>query len=245
MSETTPDKNERNTFTKPGFILSAALIAALFAAAVMIAFLPRNDEPSTAAPSSSPSSFASASAGEGTEESVCELPGNDESALGTAPESDWELTGTMAVPSEPDQFGPGALTDSGTPYCFSHNPTGALYAAANIFASVVYGDQLRVFRQQVAESELREEAITALEKTGAAPDSDDPKFQIQGFLLDRYTGSNATVILGLEVNNGAVGSVTIPLVWEDGDWKLVLEQGGPLEPRQLNDLSEFIPWSGL
>lgn len=246
MSETTPDHNDRNPFTRPVFILSAALIVALIAAVLVIAFLPSgNKEPDSTAPISTASTPTPAASGGEIEKSVCGLPGDDGSALGAAPESNWELTGPMAVPYDPEVYGPGGGDQPGPQVCFSHNPTGALYAAANIFASIVYGDQLAVFKQQVAEGELRDEAISALENYEASDTTGDPQFQIAGFQLERYTASRATVNLGFEVDNGSVGSITLPLVWQGGDWKLVLEQSGPPEPQQLNDLAEFIPWSGV
>ncbi|MPY12275.1 hypothetical protein [Arthrobacter bussei] len=250
MSESTTENDNRNPFTRPGFILSAALIVALIAAVLVIAFLPRNgnDEATTPTPAATssaataePSAAQSAAAGE----SVCGLSGSSETALGAAPESNWELTGTMAVPSDPAQVGPGEATDSGTPYCFAATPTGALYAATNIFASLVYGDQMNVFQQQVASGPERDEAIAALQANGVSSTPANPAFQVQGFQLQRYSTSAATVVLGFNIENGSVGSITMPLVWEDGDWKLALEQSGPPEPRQLNDLTGFIPWSGV
>ena len=250
MSDTTTENDDRNPFTRPGFILSAALIVALIAAVAVIAFLPRNGNneatPTTSATSSStPTPEPSSTQEAVTDESVCGLPNSEETALGAAPKSNWELTGTRAVPSDPEQAGPAAITGSGTPYCFAPSPTGALYAATNIFASLVYGDQMDVFQQQVAESPTRDEAIASLEAEGVASSTADPSFQVQGFQLQRYSTSAATVVLGFEIENGAVGSLTMPLIWEDGDWKLALEQSGPPEPRQLNDLSGFIRWSGI
>lgn len=250
MSDTSPDENTRNPFTRPGFIASGVLILVLVAAVVVIAFLPRNDEPGAATPSSSsspsaPSSTTTATE-EGTQESVCGIPGSDDTALGTAPESKWELMGTMAVPSAPETHGPGESTDTGVPFCFAQSPTGALYAAANIFASTMHGDPLSFYEQLVADSEARDEALAALAgEDQPSPSTDEQSFQIQGFQLDRYSNTSATVSLGFEIENGAVGSITLPLVWEEGDWKLLIEQSGAPEPRQLNDLSEFIPWSGV
>ncbi|MUK01612.1 hypothetical protein GM708_06535 [Vibrio cholerae] len=250
MSDTPTENESRNPFTRPGFILSAALIVALIAAVLVIAFLPRNGNDEATTPTPAETSSAATTEPTATEaataaESVCGLPSSSDTALGTAPQSNWELTGTMAVPSDPEQVGPGSATAEGTPFCFAATPAGALYAATNIFASLVYGDQMSVFQQQVASGQARDEAIAALEADGVASDPADPAFQVQGFQMQRYSPSAATVVLGFEIENGSVGSITMPLLWEDGDWKLALEQSGPPEPRQLNDLTGFIPWSGV
>ncbi|SDI84219.1 hypothetical protein SAMN04488693_12631, partial [Arthrobacter subterraneus] len=108
------------------------------------------------------------------------------------------------------------------------------------------GDPLSFYEQLVADSEARDEALAALAgEDQPTPSTDDPSFQIQGFQLERYSDTSATVSLGFEIENGAVGSITLPLVWEEGDWKLLIEQSGAPEPKQLNDLSDFITWSGV
>jgi hypothetical protein len=236
---------ERNSFTRPGFIISAALIAALIAAVIALLLVPRGDDNSNAAPVPSDGTNSSAPATPAdVEESVCGLPGSAETALGTAPDTNWELSGPMAVPSEPASAGPGEVTGSGVPFCFAQSPTGALYAASNILASVLYVNQTDVFKHQVAEGILRDEAMEELSSSSASGIG-DAGFQIKGFRLDNYGPSEATVTLGLETENGSVGEITLPLIWQTGDWKMVLEQSGLPEPRQLNDLSGFIAWSGV
>lgn len=245
MSDSSPDKNDRNPFTRPAFILSAALIVALIAAVAVIAFLPGNDEPGAAAPSSTSSPSAPSSTTTTTEletqESVCGLPGNDETALGTAPDSQWELIGRTAVPTAPETVGPGRVDDEGVRSCFANSPTGALFAAANIFGLVSSGNQRAVLEELAADSPAREQELEQLE--GATP-TEIPA-QIKGFQLQNYTESAATVELGIELESGAVGSVPIPLVWEDGDWKLNVTEGGISGSQQLNDLSAYISWSGV
>lgn len=242
MSETTPDNHERNPFTRPRFIISAALVIALVAAVMVIAFLPGNDDPGTTAPSNAPSTAAtSRSAEEDTEDSVCGLPGTDESALGAAPESDWELVGRTAVPSAPESVGPGAVSDTGVRYCFANSPSGALFAAANIFGLVSSGEQRSVLTELAANTPARDQELQQLEEDPPSA----PGAQIKGFQIQNYTESAATIDLGIELPNGAVGSVPVPLVWEEGDWKLTVVDGGISGSQQLNDLSAYVPWSGV
>ncbi|NOJ60961.1 hypothetical protein [Arthrobacter sp. 260] len=249
MSDVSPDENHRNPFTRPGFIISAALVLALIAAVIVIAFIPRGgDEPDAGLtePTSTETTSAPSATAAGAEESICGLPASEDTALGAAPESDWELLGTMAVPEAPDTAGPGVVDESGIRTCFAQTPTGALYAASNIFATMIAGDPVDLYEKLVADSEARDEALEALTaEVQNSPGTNDESFQIQGFQLDRYSETNATVTLAFQVENGSVGSITLPLVWGQGDWKLLIEQSGAPEPRQLNDLSDFISWSGI
>jgi hypothetical protein len=242
MSETTPDKDERNPFTRPGFILSAALIAALLAAVMVIAFLPGNDEPGTAAPSSTSSPSAPTSAEEGAEESICGLPGNDETALGAAPESDWELVGTMAVPTAPETAGPGVADEDGFRSCFAQTPTGALYAAANIWATGFFGDPSKLYEELAADSSVRDEALEAIARGEEVGSPNVPGMQIRGFILRSYSDQEATVDLAVETENGSFGSLPTPLVWEGGDWKIDLPPTGNTGFQQRGNLNDYIRW---
>lgn len=244
MSETTTDKDERNPFTRPGFILSAALIVALIAAVAVIAFLPRGDnEPDaqTIAPTSSaPSSTEAAKpAGRG---SVCGLPGDEETALGSAPESDWELVGRMAVPSAPEAAGPGVVDESGFRSCFAQTPTGALYAAANIWATGFFGNPTKLYQELAADSSVRNQALEAIANGEDVGSPNVPGMQIRGFILRSYTDQEATVDIAVETENGSYGSLPTPLVWEDGDWKIDLPPTGNTGLQQLQNLNDYIRW---
>ena len=78
----------------------------------------------------------------------------------------------------------------------------------------------------------------------AAPPT-NVKVQIAGFNVS-YTANQAVVELAFKADTGALASVPTTLLWQDGDWKgVVADNGAPLEePRQIRDLSGFIPWSG-
>lgn len=250
MSETTPDKNERNPFTRPGFILSAALVVALIAAVAVIAFLPRgDDEPDVrgTAPTSAVSETPTAEAA--AEESVCGLPGSDDSALGVAPDSEWELVGTTVVPTAPETIGPGMVSADGFRSCFAQTPAGALFAAANLVGLGSVQDvemQRKLTEQLVVPSAGQQAALEDLaERDFSSPSS--ASIQISGFRLLSYTDESANVDIAFTTQNGAVGHASIPLRWTDGDWKTEIADNGQLlnEPTQLNDLSDYIPWSGV
>jgi hypothetical protein len=244
MSQSTESTTESNPFTKPGFIIAAALVVALIAAAVVIFLLPKgqgNAQPAPAlAEPSSTSASPSASATAGA--SVCGLPASSETALGAAPETKWELVGTMAAPTDP-RIGPGKTDDQGIRSCFAHTPTGALYAAVNLWALGSDPSKERAIAQQLAVKGPGRDAGMKAPQT-AAPAS-AVKIQISGFNVS-YTANQAVVELAFKADNGALASVRTTLLWQDGDWKgVVADNGAPLEePRQVRDLSGFIPWSG-
>lgn len=244
MSDSSHDKNDRNPFTRPPFILSAALIVALIAAVAVIAFLPHgDDEPDarTAAPTNSaPNSTTTAP--EETPNSVCGLPGNDKTALGAAPESDWELVGTMAVPSAPETSGPGVTDESGFRSCFAQTPAGALHAAANIWATGFFGDPAKLYQELAADSSVRDQALEAIGGGEEVGSQNVPGMQIRGFILRSYTDQEATVDIAVETENGSFGSLPTPLVWENGDWKINLPPTGNTGLRQLQNLNDYIRW---
>jgi hypothetical protein len=245
MSQSTESTTESNPFTKPGFIIAAALVVALIAAAVVIFLLPQGQgnaqpAPAPAEPGSSATASPSASATAGA--SVCGLPASSETALGTAPETKWELVGTMAAPTDP-KIGPGKTDDQGIRSCFAHTPTGALYAAVNLWALGSDPSKERAIAEQLAVKGPGRDAGMKAPQT-AAPAS-AVKIQISGFNVS-YTANQAVVELAFKADNGALASVRTTLLWQDGDWKgVVADNGAPLEePRQVRDLSGFIPWSG-
>jgi len=241
----TPETTGRNPFSSRGFVLSAAFVVALIAAAILLAVLPRPTGPRAEPiplPTPKPTSSASQA---GTEPSVCGLPASDDTALGAAPDSSWELVGTMAVPTSPKIHGPGDVDDTGFRSCFAHSPTGALYAAANIWGTGFYGDAERLYRDLAADSPTRDAALSAIDEGKEISNSAAPKIQIRGFIIKHYEEGSAVIDLGIETADGALGTLPTPLVWEGGDWKLNLPQTGQTGIKQLATLNGYISWSGV
>jgi hypothetical protein len=250
MSESTQSSTERSPFTKPGFIISAALVVALFAAVVVIFFLPKADStaqptpPSSAAGTSSAPSKSADAAGK----SVCGLPSSTETALGAAPKSKWELVGKMAAPTDPKTFGPGMTEDDGFRSCFAQSPTGALYAAANMIALGSSGtqDELKLAEKLLVPGPGRDAAIKAA-KTRTSTAGSSETAQVSGFLLKSYSPAEADVDLAIKLPNGALAHSVLSLRWIAGDWKVKASDDGQVfnGVAQLSDLSGFILWSGV
>ena len=247
MSETPSDNSQRNPFTRPGFIISAALIAALISAVIAIVAFPTADEPDAGGTTQQTARADETTAAEpGVAASVCGLPPSEDTALGTAPDSNWELISGIAVPSEPSMVGPGMVSDDGFRWCFAHSPKGALYAAVNIFALGSTGDlaiQERIVEDLTAPGPGREEAFDNIGPASTA----GPSIQVAGFQLRSYDGRSAVVDLAFRTSAGAVGHVVMPLEWVGGDWKITVGDNGQLinEPVQLNDLNDYISWNGV
>ena len=109
MSESTQSSTERSPFTKPGFIISAALVVALLAAVVVIFFLPKDRQHRPARPGliGGQHLLGAVHGSRRGGKSICGLPSSTDTALGAAPKTKWELVGKMAAPTDPKTFGPG------------------------------------------------------------------------------------------------------------------------------------------
>lgn len=249
MSQSTESTPEANPFTKPGFIIAAALVVALLAATVVIFLLPKGDttaQPGPASPSSTASATPSAPA-DAAGKSVCGLPSSNDTALGAAPKSKWELVGKIAVPTDPKTFGPGKTDPDGFRSCFAHSPTGALYAATNILALGSSGDP--VLNRKASENLLMPgpgRDIAVEDAANASPSTSNSTVQFRGFLIKSYTPTAANVDVAFQSDKGVLAHAILPLQWADGDWNLSIADSGQLinEISQLRDLSSFIAWSG-
>ena len=229
-------------FRRRGFILAAAVIAVIILAAIIVAVtsLSRGSTnpttaPTTPAPSTSPT-------GDAADASICGLPGFEtESTLTSAPETDWELVGTVAAPTDPTESGPGVIDDAGFRSCYAHTAKGALYAAANFAAmgsDATFGPRLvELVAPGPGRDELASEPITSSSPTRA---------QIAGYSIGAYSSDAVTVDLVLNYADGRLVSIPLKLVWAEGDWKILLTATGdfPLAPAELENLGGYTPWSG-
>jgi len=256
-----PADEGRSAWTRPAFVGSAVLLLALAILAGWL--LTRGDgDPNgpgataspgaaaspgaTGAPTSRPTGTAAPSAPPSAEPSVCGLTA--EAASGTltrAPDARWDLVGTVAAPSVEGQ-GPGE-DDDGLRTCFARTPTGALLAAANVAAMGSNATLVeRMTNEMTAAGPGREAALGRIADEGAPAVPSVVRYQIRGFRLLDYSGTEASVDLALGVDGGLTGSFVLDLRWEDGDWKVVLTDDGGLGslPAPVPDLTGYTLWSG-
>ncbi len=237
MTSTEP----RSPFTRRGFIAAAIVVGIIVLAAiiVLVTMLTRGTT-DTPSPTTSPSTSA-APTDNASDKSICGLTGLDtKNTLTEAPNSKWELVGTVAAPTDPRGSGPGLTATNGFRSCFAHTARGALYAAANMLAM---GSDARL--QPLLADKL---AVPGPGRDVAmkAPASDTQiRYQIAGYKIT-YNKEEATVDLAVTVSSGQTASVPFLIQWSGGDWKAVLTDQGqpPLKSAPLENLGGYTPWAG-
>lgn len=253
MSQSPDSTTESNPFTKPGFIISAALVVALVAAVVVIFLFPKGEDSAQSAPAPTEAGNSAAASPSTSQaaagDSICGLPASSETALGTAPTSKWELVGRMATPTDPETFGPGETDESGFRSCFANSPTGALYAAMNV-AALGSSDSPEVVAKlsdKLLVPGAGRDAAMKEASEGGTSSGDSSTIQVRGFLIRSYTSSEADIDLAFETNEGVLARTTMSMRWMDGDWKVKPADTGMTYNgvSQLRDLSGFLIWSGV
>jgi hypothetical protein len=233
----------RSPFRRRGFVIAAAVVAVIVLAGIIV-LVTSLSRGATGPADPSPTPSASPT-GDAADESVCGLPGFEtENTLTSAPETEWELVGTVAAPTDANGAGPGT-TEHGFRSCFAHTAEGALYAAVNFVALGTDSRNSSRMFDLLAAGPARD-AVKAASGTPSTPSS--TRLQVAGFKVDAYTGSNATVDVAWTITSegGALVSNPVVLQWEEGDWKVVLtETGAPIAPAPLENLGGYIPWAGV
>lgn len=252
---TNNDDTQRTTpWTRPGFIISAVVIAFIVIAGIVIAIATHHTTtptPGTAGPTIATPAPTTTASNSGTD-SVCGLPKGPESALTTPPTStEWKLVGSMAAPSEAS-VGPGAVS-SGIHTCFAHSSTGALYAAVNLIAdlSAPNANTLAIVKARTAKGTGYDAAVSLTQSSDPMPGGTDgdPIYQVAGFRYLDYADNRATLEVIVRLTNGSaagsVASVPVTMAWQDGDWKRVVQPDGTIpEGSNLDANATYVHWSG-
>ena len=230
-----------NPFTSRGFIAAAIVVGVILLAGVIV-LVTALTAPHT--PVAKPTSTPSGPVASGDDKSVCGLPGFEtESSLTTAPNTKWELVGTVATPTDPKGAGPG-LDDKGLRTCYAHTAEGALFAAVGYLA--VGSDARNVPRlyELLADGPVRDQ----LQATPSPGDPSSDRLQVAGFKVNAYSASEATIDVAWQVTSAGSQLVSFPTVlrWEHGDWKVVIDKNGPpFAPSPLASLGGYTPWAGV
>lgn len=238
---TDEEPRSSSIFAGRGFVAATIVVGALVALGIFV-LIATLVSPPGGGPTTEPTNGPGPSAGD---ESVCGLDGFEEtSSLDAAPETDWQLVGTVAAPTDPD-VGPGVVASDGFRSCYAHTAQGALYFAVNFLALGTDSTLNTQLLDLVAEGPGKDALEEAMQETPGAGLS-NYRAQVAGFKIGQYDGQSATVDLATNYNDGRLVSIPLKLVWEDGDWKMVFDSNGqlPLSPVQLQNLGGYIPWSG-
>lgn len=236
----------KSPFAKRGFLFAAIGVGAIGLAAVVAITAAITGGGSDPTPVPTPTAAPTASSIAAEDMSVCGLAGYEEEAsLATAPESDWELVGTVAAPTAPDGAGPGNVVD-GFRSCFAHTGEGALFAAVNYIA--LGSDSRNSDRMP----ELFVPGPGVDIALGAGAESGTPssaRLQVAGFKVNSYSADEAVIDVAWSITSedGALVSYPVVLRWYDGDWRVVINDDGqpPFAPSQLPNLGGYIPWAGV
>lgn len=232
-----------NPFTSRGFIAAAVVVGVILLAGVivLVTALTAPHDP-VAKPTSTPSSPVASN----DDKSVCGLPGFEtESSLTAAPDTKWELVGTVATPTDRKGAGPGSQRD-GFRTCFSHTAEGALFAAINYVALASDSRNIPKIPDLIAPGKGKD---AALAQATSSPNASTTRLQVAGFKINSYSAGEATVDVVWSVTSQDNALVSFPTVlkWTGGDWKIVLNDDGqpPFAPVQLQSLGGYIPWAGV
>ncbi|MHA7306586.1 hypothetical protein ACX80E_15320 [Arthrobacter sp. TMN-49] len=236
---TSSAKDHESPFTKPWFLVSAGVIVVIVVLAVVYFLLPPTGQPAAVQPTQpESSSLPSSSTDDGA--SVCGLAAGDQRLPGLELTSKWELNGKTAVPTSLTD-GPGKRSEDGARTCYAQNPTGALYAAANFFSASIEKQGQIMVEDLSAEGPSRDKYLQ--NPMTFAPGVSDVTIQLAGFKIQSYAKDAATVVLGIKTSDAMNFSLTVPLKWESGDWKVNLDNLSRMA--QVSNLSDFIPWAGV
>jgi len=233
------DDGDLTVWTQPRFVVSAIVVAIIVVLGVVLTVAGGRGDSTAATPAAqTPPAVAPAAAPGG-----CDLPAGDQAVPDDTPrDTRWELVGKMIAPTAPKTYGP-AVVDDGFRTCFAHSPMGALYAAANFWATATLKSPPDVYRRLAARSAAQQQAIKA--SVGQEPGlGSTGGLQIAGFSFSSYSSSRAIIRLAFRARNGRLAEIISTMLWTGKDWRyeIPLDQQPPTSA--LSDLSNFIGWTG-
>ncbi|CAI7614650.1 unnamed protein product [Penicillium discolor] len=239
------ETTQQSPFRRPGWIAAAVVVGLLIVAAVVVwivSSVSSSDDPEPAPqPSESSTSAPAPSEGAAGGSSICGLDLVEMSGtLDTAPATTWDYAGTTPFPVS-DEFGPADTTDAGIKTCFAR---AALAASVGV-GYLMNPDTIQPWRESaLAKGPIRDQVLS----TPPTDVSSEVRAEVTAFRLLSYDGDSARVDVGVTVTgNGNTGylSIVMPLIWEDGDWKVNYSETDLTErPAQLPNLAGYIHWEG-
>ncbi|WP_422117711.1 hypothetical protein [Brachybacterium sp. UNK5269] len=247
------NENNESPFTRPGFIVSAVVVALVLVLGAILGTLgivnATRDEPTTAPTvtaseddpqqSSKPAEEPEPAAGA----SICGLKGEVlEGTVEEPPAAEWEFQGTIGYPTS-SKYGPGKTDENGVRSCFQHSPEGALFMAANAMAQSSYPETYEPWLRYALSEGPNREAM--LSEDAEPSDMAGTRVQITGFRVLDYSGTAATIDLLASVTTegeSAEVSAVLHLVWEDGDWRLDSNQAEGVDVGTAPSTGGYTAW---
>ncbi|WP_406332410.1 hypothetical protein [[Kitasatospora] papulosa] len=226
---------------------SALFLAVVLVTGAVVVFTSDSDpqEPAAAGPTASAGGSGSPSP---TATGDCpDLPTSTDIPR-TAPEAEWGLVSTVAVPTS-KTAGP-AVVEGDLARCFAHSPTGALFAAAQIGTRYPFTKDWEkvVERQTYGDGkQLLLDKRRAYEAT-AEPIAPVPGElgQFAGFQFVTYTPQTAVLQMVSRFEAGTMQVSTVTMQWDDGEGDWLYEIPSVTPPQKVvENLDGYVVWGGL
>ena len=224
---------------------SIAVIILVLAGLVAVLVLGGGDDTPTAAPAPTatttpPTTTATQDPTAPPTAGACDLDATDQTVPETAPDAQWQVYNTVALPWSPTA-GP-TQRDGGVWTCFARTPAGALNAAT-ILSTTPYGlDAQQVLERQVITGPERDAQLESVQREPPAPAQPGSTGVVAGYRFIDYTQDRATIQIAFAYG-GELFVWTTALEWVGGDWKLNLDPAGGAVPGQpLASLEGYTEW---
>lgn len=171
---------------------------------------------------------------------VCDVPGANNTIPTSGPDADWQANIYFLYPTSPE-FGPVANPSSEMWGCFQNSPTGALFAAGNLFSGFG-GEDYAEFAQEAVVPSAALDAWLADRLGQPTGQSPGKVAQIAGFQFLSVTETAVTVNLGFRQDD-LEAIVVLTFVWDDTtqNWLLAADESNLVFA--VADLSSYTPWS--
>ena len=159
----------------------------------------------------------------------------------------WELFQGVALPVSATD---GPTRIHGAVHAgFSHTPTGALLADAQIGVRSLATPEIPGLREVAQQQLVDGPGKTAyLNLIASLKDNAPPPggyTQYVGFRYITYSPELAVVSLATRGRSGRIQVGTDTLRWSGTDWKLDLPPSGLQQPQVVPDIAGYVPWQGV
>ncbi len=248
------EDNRANPWTRPSMFLAIAFLAFALIGGAVVLLKTRHSTNATAAAvvtspaavttatgSTAPSSRASTAASPAASSPAAALP--DQTIPVTGPPATWITVATLSLPTSP-LYGP-KVNDGTVMAGYQHSPTGALFADADnhgLFS--ISPNWLAVTRSAVADTPGRVAFIKLRAPYGVAPNPSPGQLtQLAGYNFVSYTPDRAIFQLLREGVDGSFTTSTDTMIWQNGDWKILLQSNGEGAPiASAPSADGYVPW---
>jgi hypothetical protein len=179
----------------------------------------------------------------------CKAKNPDQRIPRSAPPAvSWQFETDMLIPLQA-QGGPANTDTNGLRHCFAHSPTGAVLAAMVTLGQIRNPDLTKaVLQRRIAPGTGRTRALNENRASPTPPHDVGEVPQYTGFKVVDYLPERAIVALAVQVDFKSVASLPITLLWQAGDWKVVLQSdgsfNGEVAPDILGSLDGYVRFGG-